>query len=1170
MSGPATEAATEAGIPVENPATGETIATVKDLGPGEITAMVARAREAQPIWAAVGFEGRAEVLLAARDWMLANAGQVVSTIVGETGRPADETQFAELAYGLSALEFWAKAAPGYLADEEIQSAWPVMRGRRLIVRYAPLGVIGVIGPWNYPLNNSFGDCIPALAAGNAVVLKPSEVTPMTSLLMARMLAECEIPEGVFQVATGRGGTGAALVDQVDMVMFTGSVETGKRVMARAAETLTPVSLELGGKDPMIVLADADLERAANAAVSYGMNNSGQVCISVERVYVEEPVYNEFLDRVAGKVAALRQGPPGEPGSVDVGAIIFPPQIELIEAHVRDAVSKGARVVTGGQRVAAAIGRFFEPTVLADVDHSMRCMTEETFGPTLPVMKVGDAQEAVRLANDGPYGLQASVWTRDTANGERIARRVEAGVCCVNDAQLNYGALELPMGGWKASGLGSRHGPDGIRKYAKRQSLMITPGYAPPRELHMFPYSAEVTRQVGDAMRLFAASEVFTDAQRSTLLVLCDTLIPSVQPPAQDGELEGADGVGDLHGFWSRAASHLGVPEAIEVALAESVATEEELAGLGSLLNSLAERGMVPGAPLEAREQLIHALADSSPEALAGIHTLSGLALSLFYALPDLGTGRNPSWDAIGYPGPRRRPPAEPKPLSVRRPEAGAESMMIAADVCVVGSGAGGGVIAGTLAEAGKQVCVLELGGYFNEADFNQLEVWGFQNLYLRGGPIATADGQVSMQAGSSLGGGTVINWQNSLRTFPWVREQWAHEHGLEGLDGADYDRCLDQVMRRIGVTDSCSELNGPHQRLKEGCEALGWDFKLITRNVDPAKHDPELAAYVGFGDVTGSKLSTQKTYLADAHARGADLIVNCRAERILVEGGRAAGVEATYTDPDGATARVVVRAPQVVVACGSLESPALLRRSGIGGPAVGDYLRLHPVGGLLATHDEPQDAWWGPPQSALCHEFAQGPHGHGFLLEGAHHSMGIAAAATPWHSGRQHKQEMARLRNTSLLISLIRDHGHGRVDVDAAGNAVTSYRLADELDVANFRTGLKAVARVQEAAGAQRIVALSRKPLAWSRGEDFDGFLRGLEECSLAPHEHAVFSAHQMGSCRMGQDPATSVANPWGELHDTAGVWIGDASAFPTASGTNPMITIMALALRTSEAIAAA
>src|SRR5919109_1794255 len=271
-AGPVTESATESGgpiengIPVENPATGQTIATVPELGVGEIRSIVARAREAQPIWAAVGFEGRAEVLLAARRWMAANAERVVATIVSETGRPPDETQFAELGYGLSALEFWPKMAPRYLADEEIDTASPFVRGRRLVVRYAPLGVIGVIGPWNYPLNNSFGDCIPALAAGNAVVLKPSPQTPLTSLLMAEMLTECEIPEGVFQVATGDGATGGALVDEVDMVMFTGSVETGKRVMARAAETVTPVSLELGGKDPMIVLRDADLERAANAAV----------------------------------------------------------------------------------------------------------------------------------------------------------------------------------------------------------------------------------------------------------------------------------------------------------------------------------------------------------------------------------------------------------------------------------------------------------------------------------------------------------------------------------------------------------------------------------------------------------------------------------------------------------------------------------------------------------------------------------------------------------------------------------------------------------------------------------------------------------------------------------------------------------------------------------------
>jgi acyl-CoA reductase-like NAD-dependent aldehyde dehydrogenase/choline dehydrogenase-like flavoprotein len=1149
-------------IVVVNPATGETLATVPELGADEVAALVAAARAAQPAWADAGFDRRAEVLLAARRWLVANGERVVETICAETGRPADETQFAELSYGLAALEFWAKMAPGYLADEEVETASPFVRGRRLLVRYAPIGVVGDIGPWNYPLVNSFGDCIPALAAGNAVVLKPSEVTPLTSLLMAEMLAAAGLPDDVFAVATGRGATGAALVDGVDMVMFTGSVATGKRVMARAAETLTPVSLELGGKDPMIVLADADLERAANAAVAYGMSNSGQVCISVERIYVEDPVHDEFVDRVRAKVDALRQGPPGPPGSVDVGAIIFGPQIELIDAHVRDAVDKGAGVVIGGRR-GAGPGRFYEPTVLVGVDHSMRCMTEETFGPTLPVMKVADAEEAVRLANDGPYGLQASVWTGDVERGEALARRIEAGVCCVNDAQINYAALELPMGGWKASGLGSRHGADGIRKYCRRQSLLVTPAYAPPREVHYLPYVPETTAIVTETMRALAASELFDDLQRRTVLALCDTFVPSLAAP------EGVDGAREVHGFWARAASHQGIPEAVEVAVAEAGPTDEQLAGLRALLDSLAAGGMTPEAPQADREALVNAVTDSGPEALAGITSLRALVLSLTYALPDAATGRNPNWDAIGYPGPQRPPADEPKPLTPRRPAAGEEELTIEADVCVVGSGAGGGVIAGTLAARGKQVCVVEAGGYFNEADFNQLEVWGYRNLYLGGGPVTTVEGQVSLQAGSALGGGTLINWQNCLRTFPWVREQWAREFGLAGLDGPDYDRCLDEVWERIGVTDACSELNGPHRRLREGCEALGWDFRLITRNVDAARHDPSLAGFGGFGDVSGAKQSTTKTYLADAHGRGADLVVNCRAERILLDSGRAAGVEGTYVGPDGTTARVVVRAPEVVVACGSLESPALLRRSGIGGPAVGDYLRLHPAGAVFATYAEPQDAWWGPPQAALSHEFADRDEGYGFLIEGAHHSVGISAAATPWLSGRQHKEDMSSFRNTAGLIWLIRDRGHGRVDVDRDGNALPSYRLTDERDVANFRAGQEAVARLHHAAGADRIGGLARSRPLWERGQDFDAFCAELRGLPLDPYEHAVFSAHQMGSCRMGTDPSTSVANPDGRLHDTPGVWIGDASAFPTASGTNPMVTIMALARRTAEAIAA-
>ena len=1148
-------------IRVENPATGETIATVPALGADQVREMVAAARAAQPGWAEVGFEGRAEVLLAARRWLVANAERVVGTICAETGRPADETQFAEFGYGLSALEFWAKQAPAYLADEEIETASPFLRGRRLVVRYAPIGVVGVIGPWNYPLNNSFGDCVPALAAGNSVVLKPSEVTPLTSLLMGEMLRECGIPDGVFQVATGAGETGAALVDEVDFVMFTGSVETGREVMGRAAERLVPVSLELGGKDPMVVLADADLERAANAAVSYGMNNSGQVCISVERVYVEAPVHDELLERLTAKVEALRQGPPGELGAVDVGAIIFPPQLELIEAHVRDAVDKGARVVTGGGR-GDGPGRFFEPTVLADVDHTMRCMTEETFGPTLPVMRVRDADEAVALANDGPYGLQASVWTRDERRGEEIARRIEAGVVCINDAQLNYGALELPMGGWKASGLGSRHGPDGIRKYCKRQSLMVTPGDAPSRDAHHFPYSAVVSAAIGGTVAALAVSELFDDAQRATLGVLCDTLIPSLEPPEGDQQ----------EAFWRRAASHLAIAEAVEVALLGAELSPEQAAGIRELLDALAAHGLTAGAPQEAREAVIHAFSDSSPEALAGIGSLRGLALSLFYALPDLGTGRNPSWDAIGYPGPRSLPPARERPLRIRRPEGAAET--IDADVCVVGSGAGGGVVAAELAAAGKRVCVLEMGAYHDDADFDQLELSAYRRMFLNGGPFASAEGQVSIVAGTGVGGGTVINWTNCLRTHPWVREQWAHEHGLEGLDGPEFDAHLDAVLERLGANDECSDLNGVHQRLREGCERLGYDFRLIVRNADRSLYEPESAGYLGFGDQSGSKMSIAKSYLLDAQAAGAEIVAGARADRILVEDGRAAGVEASWRDPEsaagnGAATAITVRAPIVVVACGALESPALLLRSQIGGPAAGDYLRLHPTVAVTGLYEEPQGWAWGPPQAALSHEFADTGEGHGFLIESAQSTTGLFAGAVPWRSGAEHKRRMRAWERAAPLIGLVRERGHGRVAIDAAGRPVTQYPIADELDAANLRLAVAQLARIHHAAGASEIVAGGRKGPDWHRGDDLDAFIASLERQPIAPHEFITFSAHQMGTCRMGADPATSVADPRGQLHDVPGVWIGDASAFPTASGTNPMLTIMALARRTAHAIAA-
>ncbi len=308
-----------------------------------------------------------------------------------------------------------------------------------------------------------------------------------------------MPRDVYQVLTGLGDVGAQLVDEVDFIMFTGSTATGKKVAERAAQTLTPVGLELGGKDPMIVLRDADVEKAANAATYYSMQNGGQTCISIERAYVEEPVYDEFVKLVTEKVGALRQGVPTERGAVDVGAVTFEKQSEIVDSHVRDAVDKGARVLTGGH-AGQGPGRYYEPTVLVDVDHSMKCMTEETFGPTLPIMKVKDSEEALALANDSEYGLQASVWTKDADRGAQLAARLEAGAANVNEHQLNYLALEAPMGGWKSSGLGTRHGKQGIRKYT-RQQVSVIAARGMKKELFMYPYKARTTKLLGGLLKL---------------------------------------------------------------------------------------------------------------------------------------------------------------------------------------------------------------------------------------------------------------------------------------------------------------------------------------------------------------------------------------------------------------------------------------------------------------------------------------------------------------------------------------------------------------------------------------------------------------------------------------------------------------------------------------------
>jgi acyl-CoA reductase-like NAD-dependent aldehyde dehydrogenase len=482
-------------IEVRSPATLEKIGEVEIDSPLDVRASARRAREAFRVWGAMDFKSRAKVLLSARDSLIAHGEELIDLICRENGKPRIEA-LVEITYVCDALTFYSKRARRFLRSHRVTPH--LLRNKKVTVHYQPRGVIGMITPWNFPLILTAGEAVPALASGNAVVIKPSEWTPLIAMRGADILREAftaaGAPADILQVVNGYGETGGALVDEADMIAFTGSARTGKAVAERAARRLVPVSLELGGKDPMIVLRDADVERAANAAVWGAFTNSGQVCISVERVYVEDAVVDEFTRRVVEKTRALRQGADlGEVDSrVDVGAMTFPKQVEIVEDHIDDAKARGARILTGGRRNPNLSGRYFEPTVLSDVDHSMKIMTEETFGPVLPIMRVRDEEEALRLANDSRYGLNASVFTRDKARGEKIAAQVEAGVTCVNDVIAGFAVTDAPSGGLKESGIGKRHGAEGIRRFCHQQ-VIVTDRFGLKRDPFWYPYDAKTER-----------------------------------------------------------------------------------------------------------------------------------------------------------------------------------------------------------------------------------------------------------------------------------------------------------------------------------------------------------------------------------------------------------------------------------------------------------------------------------------------------------------------------------------------------------------------------------------------------------------------------------------------------------------------------------------------------
>jgi succinate-semialdehyde dehydrogenase/glutarate-semialdehyde dehydrogenase len=453
-----------------NPATGEVLGALDSAGPAEVRTAVAGARAAQADWNARGIRNRVRVLTRFQQILLARKTDVARRITEETGKPAVEALLTEVLVVLDAARFLIDNAFAILREQKLPHGNLAMKSKSGRILQEPYGVVGIISPWNYPFSIPATETVSALVAGNAVVLKPSELTPLVALELQTLLREAGVPDDIFQVLPGDGATGAALVgSEIDKLVFTGSVATGRRIAEVAAHKLLPLVLELGGKDPMLVLEDADLDVASSGAVWGAFMNAGQTCLSVERCYVHQSLYAAFLDACCEKARKLRVGNGMDPAT-EIGPMINERQVRVVESQIEDAKQRGARVLVGGTRLREFGPTFFAPTVLADIDHTMRVMQEETFGPVLPIMAFRDDAEAVRVANDSEFGLAASVWTKDRARGERVARQLKAGTVMVNDAVSCFSISEAPHGGMKSSGLGRTHGRWGLEEMVRVKYL----------------------------------------------------------------------------------------------------------------------------------------------------------------------------------------------------------------------------------------------------------------------------------------------------------------------------------------------------------------------------------------------------------------------------------------------------------------------------------------------------------------------------------------------------------------------------------------------------------------------------------------------------------------------------------------------------------------------------
>lgn len=472
------EAATS--LPVEAPFTGETIGAIPACTDSDVEVAVDRARRAQESWAARSIEDRVAVIRTFHDLLLDREDEILDIVQLESGKARRDAHEELLDVAINA-RYYAHRADEYLSPDRRDGAVP---GLTKTYEYRhPVGVVGIISPWNYPLTLTVSDAIPAVLAGNAVVLKPARHTSYTALAGVRLLREAGIPDDIFQVVTGHGrDLGPPLIDRVDFIGFTGSTATGRKIAAQAGENLVKSSLELGGKNPAIVLPDADLDRAADGLVRGAFANAGQLCISLERLYVHSDVYGDFIERFVTAAGDLELGAEYD-HDVEMGSLISADQLEKVQRHVADARERGATVLAGGEPRPDIGPYFFEPTILTDVDEEMVVACDETFGPVVSVYTVDSVEEAVARANDSEYGLNASIWTGDEDQGIDIASRIQCGTVNVNEAYAAaYGSVDAPMGGMKDSGMGRRHGDEGILKYTESQTIAsqrVLPATAPP-------------------------------------------------------------------------------------------------------------------------------------------------------------------------------------------------------------------------------------------------------------------------------------------------------------------------------------------------------------------------------------------------------------------------------------------------------------------------------------------------------------------------------------------------------------------------------------------------------------------------------------------------------------------------------------------------------------------